>query len=65
VQRERALDADAEGLLADGERLPGAVALALDDNTLEDLGTPARALDHLEVDAKTVTGVKRRNAAEL
>ena len=38
VHGERALDADAERLLADGERLAGAVALALDDDALEDLG---------------------------
>jgi hypothetical protein len=65
MQRERALDADAEGLLADGERLPCSVALALDDDTLEQLSAPARTFDHLEVDAQAVTGVKRRHAAEL
>src|SRR5689334_23563959 len=37
VQRERPLDADAERLLADRERLARAGALALDDDALEDL----------------------------
>src|SRR3954471_21851384 len=54
VHRERALHADAEGLLAHGERLPDALALALDDDALEDLGTAARALDDLEVDFEAV-----------
>ena len=57
VQRERPLDTDAEGLLADGERLAGAVALTLDDDALEDLGATPRALDHLEVD---LAGDRRR-----
>ena len=54
VQRERPLDADAEGLLADGEGLARARALALEDDALEDLGAAAVALDHLEVDAHAV-----------
>ena len=62
---ERALDADAEGLLADGEGLADAVALALDDDALEDLGAPARALDDLEVDADAVAGLEARDAAQL
>ena len=45
VQRERPLDADAEGLLADGEGLARARALALEDDALEDLGAAAAALD--------------------
>ena len=65
VQRERPLDADPERLLADGERLARAVSLALDHDALEDLGAAAGALDHLEVDAQAVAGVKRRNSAEL
>jgi hypothetical protein len=58
VQRERPLDADAEGLLAHGEGLARAVALALDHDALEDLRAAARALDHLEVDAQAVAGVE-------
>ena len=58
VQRERALDADTERLLADGEGLACAVALALDDNALKDLGAAASALDHLEVDAQAVACVE-------
>jgi hypothetical protein len=54
VQRERPLDADAEGLLAHGERLARATALALDHDALEDLGAAAVPLDHLEVDAHAV-----------
>ena len=65
VQRERPLHADAEGLLADGERLPGAMALALDHDALEHLGAAPRALDDLEVHAQTVTGVERGDPAEL
>ena len=60
VQRERSLDADAEGLLAHGERLARAVALALDRDALEDLGAPAGALDHEEVHAQAVA---RRGSA--
>ena len=65
VHRERALDADAEGLLADGEGLAGAVALALDDDALEDLRTATRALDDLEVDADAVAGLEVGDAAQL
>src|SRR6185295_16787239 len=65
VQRERPLDADAEGLLAHRERLAGAVALALDDDAFEDLRAAARALDDLEVDADAVAGGELRHAAQL
>jgi len=58
VQRERPLDADAEGLLAHGEGLAHARPLALEDNALEDLGPLASSLDDLEVDANTVTGLE-------
>ena len=58
MQRERPLDADAEGLLADGEGLPRARALALEDDSLEDLGAAAAALDHLEVDAHAIARVE-------
>ena len=62
VQRERPLDADAEGLLAHGEGLTRAGALATQDDALEDLGTFAGTLDHLEVDADAVAGVEGRQA---
>ena len=65
MQRERPLDADAERLLTDRERLAYAMALALDDDALEHLGAAAGALDHLKVDSQAVTGVERRYAAEL
>ena len=60
VHGERALDADAEGLLADREGLAHAFALALDDHALEHLGPPARALDDLEVHADAVAGLEAR-----
>src|SRR4051794_39229320 len=65
VQRERALHADAEGLLSHGERLADALALALDDDTLEDLGAAARALDDLEVDLEAVARLEAGDAAQL
>ena len=54
VHGERALHADAEGLLAHGERLPHAGALALDHHALEDLRPPPRALHDLEVHAHAI-----------
>src|SRR3954470_13734478 len=65
VQRERALNADAEGLLADREGLAHAFALALDHHALEDLRAPPRALDDLEVDLDTVPGLEAGDAAQL
>ena len=65
MHREHALDADAEGLLAHRERLARAVALALDDDALEDLHAPARALDHLEVHLHAVARREVGNAAQL
>src|SRR5262249_2114350 len=65
VDRERALHADAERLLADGERLAHAMTLALDDHALEDLRTATRALDDLEVDADTIARVELRRASKL
>src|SRR5215213_7522617 len=65
VHRERALHADAEGLLADREGLAHALALALDDEALEDLRTATRALDYLEVDLDAVAGLEARDAAQL
>src|SRR3954451_16053350 len=65
VQRERALHADAEGLLAHREGLAHALALALDDNALEDLRASARALDDLEVHLQAVAGLETGDAAQL
>src|SRR5215210_4259933 len=65
VDRERALHADAEGLLADGEGLAHTLALALDDDALEDLCTPARALHDLEVHLQPVAGLEAGDAAQL
>src|SRR5450759_2712721 len=61
VHGERALDTDAEGLLAHGERLAHALALTLDDGALEDLDAVATALDHLEVDLDVVAGLELRH----
>ncbi len=57
---ERPLDPDAERLLADGERLAHARALALDDDALEDLNAAALALDYLEVHANRVARLELR-----
>src|SRR5688572_22375938 len=65
VHRERALDADAERLLADREGLAHARALALDHDALEDLGAAARPLDDLEVHPHPVAGLESGHAAEL
>ena len=65
MERERALDTDAERLLADGERLARTRSLALDDDALEDLDALAGALDHLEVDADRVTGLEDGDVAQL
>src|SRR4051794_24655747 len=65
VHGERALHADAERLLADGERLAHAVALALDHDALEDLRAATRALDDLEVDADAIARLEPGNAAQL
>jgi hypothetical protein len=60
VEREGSLDADAERLLADGERLAHACALALDDDALEDLDATALAFDDLEVHAHGIAGFELR-----
>ena len=65
VHGERALHADAEGLLADREGLAHALALALDDDALEDLRAATRALDDLEVDLHAVAGREAGDAAQL
>src|SRR5262245_59505779 len=65
MQRERALDANAEGLLADREGLAHPLALAIDDHAFEDLRAAPRALDDLEVDLDAVTRLEAGNAAQL
>jgi hypothetical protein len=60
MQRERPLNADAKGLLADGERLANARALAAQHYALEDLGAFPRALDHLKVDANAIARIEGR-----
>jgi hypothetical protein len=60
VHRERSLDADAERLLADGEGLAHAGALALDDDPFEGLGTAALAFDNQEVHANGIAGLELR-----
>ena len=60
-----ALHADAKGLLAHGEGLADAMALALDDHALEHLGPAALALDDLEVDADAITRLELGHAAQL
>src|SRR4051794_33119912 len=65
MQGERALDTDAEGLLAHRESLTDAFALTLDDDAFEDLRAAPRALDDLEVDLDAVSGLKARDAAQL
>src|SRR3954447_15647374 len=58
VEREGALDTDAEGDLADREGLADAAAVATDDDALEDLDARAGALDDLHVDVDRVTGAE-------
>ena len=65
VHREHALDADAERLLAHGERLAHAMSLTLDDDPLEHLHAAARALDHLKVDLDPIAGRELGDAAQL
>src|SRR6478609_3143145 len=65
MDRERALNADAEGLLADREGLAHPLALTLDHDALEDLRTTTRALDDLEVDLDAITRLEARDAAQL
>src|SRR3954452_24764711 len=62
VHRERPLYADAERLLAHGEHLPHARALALDHDALEDLDATPFALDHLEVDTHGVPRLELRDS---
>src|SRR6266498_5330032 len=62
VHGERPLDADAERLLAYGERLAHPSTLPLDHDSLEDLEAAPLALDHLEMHAHGVTRLELRNA---
>src|SRR5256885_17030973 len=61
VQREGALDADAEADLADGEGLAHTGALAADDDALELLDAGAVALDDLDVHVDGVAGTEVRH----
>jgi hypothetical protein len=65
MQGERALNTDAEGLLADREGLAHSFALALDDDAFEDLRAAPRALDDLEVDLYAIAGLEAGDAAQL
>ena len=60
VQREGSLDADTEGLLADGEGLAHSRALPPQDDSLEDLGAAALALDDLKVHADAIARIEGR-----
>ncbi len=62
---ERPLHADAEGLLAHREGLAHALALPLDDDTLEDLGPATGALDDLEVHLHAIPRLEARDTAQL
>ena len=55
---KRPLDADAEGMLAHGEGLAGAFALALDDDALEYLDAATGTLDDLEVYLDGIPGLE-------
>ena len=65
VQRERPLDPDAERLLADGEGLACAAALALQDDALEHLRAAPGALHHLEVHTHPVARLEGGHTAQL
>src|SRR3954463_991242 len=65
MQRERALDADAERVLADGERLTCPGTLPLDHDPLEDLNPLAGSLDHAEMHAHGVARLELRDFAQL
>jgi hypothetical protein len=62
MQREGALDANAKRLLAHGEGLARARALPPQDDSLEDLGAAATALDDLEVNADAIARINGRKA---
>src|SRR6188472_1150711 len=62
VHRELALDADLEADLADREGLANALALAADDDALEDLDTRARTFDDVDVH---LDGVARAEVGDV
>src|SRR5690606_870344 len=61
VHREGTLHADLEAHLANRERLAHTLALAADDDALEDLDTRAVALDDVDVHLDGVTGAELRD----
>ena len=61
MYRERPLDADAEGMLANGERLTRAFALPLEDYALKNLDTAAGPFNNLEVHLDSVSGFELRD----
>src|SRR5688500_3938962 len=65
MKGERALDADAERLLANRERLARPCSLTLDADALEDLDSASLPLDHLEMHAHGVAGLEVRHLAQL
>ena len=65
MERERPLDPDAERLLAHGEGLARAGSLPLEHDPLEDLHTPASALDDLKMDTHRVARLEARHVAQL
>jgi hypothetical protein len=65
VKWEDALDANSERLLAHCDRLADAVTGACDDDSFEDLGASASALNNLNVHAHAVTGLDVRKALKL
>ena len=65
VQREGALDADAEGDLADREGAADAGALDADADALEDLDAGAVALDDLDVHLEGVAGAELGDVVAL
>jgi hypothetical protein len=62
---EGSLHANAERLLADGERFARAAALAGDHNAFEDLRTTTFALDHLKMNFDPVAWGEVGHAAQL
>src|SRR5215208_692613 len=65
VEREGALDTDAEGDLADREGAADAGAVHADHHALEDLDAGAGALDDLHVHLDGVTGPEGREVVAL
>src|SRR3954469_3584724 len=65
MQRERTLDANAERVLPDGERLTCTGTLPLDHDPLEDLDPLAGPFDHAEMHAHGVARLELRDFAQL